>query len=288
MNAPNSSTGVFQFHYKGVADHLLGILKYWKAWILSALAVFGTLWMLMGVATYFLDKEYRGMVLLIILILISFALATTGVIYRYISAIPIGLESESRLARKLGHIQRHKWEFRLAQTLLKEKLSLIDKELEDLLSNRIHISAKRTGDRQAYIDWLIARPDNLERMLNVLLHLIITDLMEALHADQEKSPSPAEIVDVTNKIRALYADTVAFEREGHAVIPPDDLEKVHKLQLGWSAPIRDGVHQMFDFFDKVIAMDPKQHSALNFTINFESPPNIEEYCAELDRLQGRL
>ncbi|MDK1022028.1 MAG: hypothetical protein QGD90_10375, partial [Candidatus Hydrogenedentes bacterium] len=118
--------------------------------------------------------------------------------------------------------------------------------------------------------------------------LVITDLMKALQADEDDPPAPAEIVDVTDKIRALYADTVAFEREGHAVIPPDDLEKVHALQLGWSGPIRDGVHQMFDFFDKVIAIDPKQQSALDFTINFEAPSNIEEYCAAMDRLQDEL
>lgn len=288
MDAPNSSSGVFRFHYKSFFDHLCGICGYWKSWLLGAFATFATLWMVTGVVMYFLDSEYRELYLLIILILISFALATTAEIYRYLRAIPSGLESESKLAQKIAHFQRTKWEFRLAQILLKEKLSPIDKELEDLLNNRAFVSARRISEMQAYFDWLQARPTNLKRMLNVSIQLVITDLMDALHLDREEAPSPTAIIDATNRIKTLYGDTVAFEREGHAIIPPDGLEKAHELQLGWSAPIRDGVYQMFEFFDKVIALDPKEDSVLNFTIKFEEPPNLDDYCAELDRLQAKM
>lgn len=288
MNVPNSSKGAHHFHYKSFFDHLCGVCNYWKSCFLSALAAFGTLWMLTGAAMSFLEIDNPEMYLLIILILVSIVLATIGVLYRYVGAIPIGLENESRLAQKIAHIQRSKWEFRLAQVLLKEKLSLIDKDLDDLLNNRIHISAEQISDKQTYCNWLITRFANLERMLEVSVRLCITDLTKALEADEINPPAPGEIVAVTDKIRALYADTVAFEREGHAVIPPDGLEKLHELQLGWSVVIRDGVHQMFDFFDKVVAVDPKQQSAVNFTVNFESPSNIEEFCAEMDRLEDEL
>jgi hypothetical protein len=54
--------------------------------------------------------------------------------------------------------------------------------------------------------------------------------------------------------------------------------------MGWTDPIRGGVRQMFQFLDRVLAVDPKTDQEIHFTITFEEPATIQQFNDELGRL----
>ncbi len=288
MDGPNSSQSVFHFCYKTSIDHARALLRFWKPWVSVAVAVFSCLWLILQVPIHFLELEIGGWPLYIIMVLASLTSASIWVLHHYINSAPHGFEKESKAAKRIAQIQRPKWEFRLARQLLREKLSNLDKQLEDLLCGRVFVPVKRPNDVIAYMHWLEVRPANLIRMVDVAKHLLTIDLPAAVQSTPDRVAVPEEIVEVTNRIRSLYAQTLAFEREGRAVIPPKRFQSVHQLQLGWAGPIRDGIQQVFTFFDAIVGVDLNRVHSMSLNIVFENPPGIDKFCQELNRLTAHL
>jgi hypothetical protein len=286
VDTDNSSGRAFRFSYKTALDHARGLLKFWKSWVSVAAVVFGALWGLLAASIHLLGFHIHGWPAYVIMVAASLAPATALTLRRYINSVPDGLENESKAARRIAHLRRDMWEFRLARQLLRDKLSRLDQELDDLLSGRVYVPAQGPGSVSAYMRWLTARPGNLMRMVDVAKRLLIHDLPAAVQPRRERVAVPAEITDVTNKIRSLYAETIAFEREGRAITPCESFDRAHELQLGWAAPIRHAVQQIFKILDQIISVDLSHTASLAFQIVFETPPGVDEFCEELDRLSA--
>jgi len=280
--------GTFSFHYKSLLDHLQGVAHHYRAFIIAAFSVFGALWTVSGAPMELLVKDFRGWVLYFALITVSLACAAAYVLHKYLTEVPQGFEGESREAQRIAHIQRPLWEFRLAHRLLREKLGKLDRELDDLLQGHVYVPQEKPINLQAYMNWVYARPRNLTRMLNVATQLVIRRLPAAVQSVPERPASPQEILKVVESIRTLYAATVEFERDGHRVWPHEKLTRAHELQFGWAAPIRDGIQQTFTFLEEILQADTEGTSRISFTIVFDAPPTVDEYCEELDRIEPHL
>jgi hypothetical protein len=238
----------------------------------------------LGAASYFLDAGLRGWVSFVIVIVLAVALAFAKSVYSYVNGCPAGMENESAQSQRIAQIQRPKWEFRLARQLLKERLHDLDVELEDLLGGRLFVPVERQLDPQDYIAWVQTRPANALRLIDVAKRLLVVDFPAALSSNEERPADPVRIVDVVDLVQGLYSQTVRFERASRTVEPPGSLESLHDFQMGWTDPIREGVHQMFQFLDRVLAVDPKTNQEIHFTITFAEPANIQKFNEELDRL----
>jgi hypothetical protein len=273
--------------HKGVVDHAKGVLKRWPLFVGNAVAVFGVIWTLAATGSYFLNADFRGV--RFYGVAVAFALVAAGVrtVRAYLNESPPGFEGEPASVRRIAHLQRSGWEFRLARELLQNALADPDDELSALSSGRVFVRVERQLDLQDYIDWVSLAPANLLSMMKVAQNLLVLDFAAAL-GTPELDARPLAISSVVRRIRHLYLESVAFEQSMQAVQPPEGAEKLHELQSGWSEPIRSGVRQLFDFLDRVLAVDKKdKHAQVEFTVVIDSPENIDQFCEELALIQAR-
>jgi len=282
-----SSETHMRFSYKNPFEHLASMLGQRKSLLALlgwAVAVFGVLMTGVGAASYFLNASLRGWAAFVIVIVLAVALALAKSVHSYVNRCPAGLENESAESQRIAQIQRPKWEFRLARRLLEERLRDLDVELEDLLGGRVFVPVERQLDPQDYIAWVQTRPANALRLVDVAKRLLVFDFPAALLSNEGRPADPVRIVDVVDLVQGLYSETVQFERASRTVEPPETLGALHDFQMGWTDPIREGVRQIFQFLDGVLAVDPKTNQEIHFTITFEESANIQKFNEELDRL----
>lgn len=276
------------FSYKNVWEHFLCICKYWKSIFGISFFVFGIIWTFVEASNFFLELNVKGWKFYIPVILFSLLVGFLRPIFLYLNACPEGLENESKIVKKIAQIQRPLWEFHLARQLLHEKLFELDEEQTQLLKGRVFVEVEKRLSLQEYPDWAQNRLESLSRMANVAQSLLITDFPIALKSDRNNAADPTNILSIVDKIRKFYAQTVAFERKNQAILPPEAFQDLHALQQCWTKPIQNGIHQLFDFLDKITSLDPRSDHHVSFTIEFDRPPNIDEYCQELNRLKAKI
>ena len=288
MNESLSSQMMTRFSYKSVWEHVRCLLTYRKSLFLASVTVFGVVWGTAQAAIYFMGIDLRGWQFLAAAISVSLLAAVGWTLHLYLNDCPEGFEKESATAKRIAQIRRPLWEYRLARQLLEDRLRILDDALTDLIEGHVFVPIDKPLRLLDYADWTQGRLDSVRRMAEVALRLLIADFPAAMQSQEGREAQPVAILLVVNQIRSLYAETLDFERGNHAVAPPKALESLHRLQLGWTTPIRDGVQQVFRFLDQVLALDPRSHHRISFSITFGSPPNVEPFCRELDRLSGAL
>lgn len=272
------------FTKKGIFDHAKGIVAKWRQWSLTAVAIFGVLTASFEAFAYFFDADLRSVRLYIAAIFLSLFGALFRTIYSYIHDCPGGFERESVAAKRIAQMQRPRWEHDLARQLLSDKLLELDEELKAVDDGRVFVIIKKKPEIHEYVHWVEMAFPNLLRMISIANQLLIIDLPKALGSEDDDS-KPQQILSVVNRIRELYMETVAFERSRRSVEPPAGAERLHEFQLGWSSPIRDGIHRMFEFFDKILSLKSLEGQQLVFTVKMEEPDNLAAFNAELQRIE---
>jgi hypothetical protein len=276
------------FHYRPLRQHAKAVMREWRSLLLTASVVFATLWGLAEATSYFLEVSFRGWVFFATAVAVSLLAGSARAAYAYVHACPKGFEHESREARGIAQLQKPLWEYRLARQLLNDKLTGLDRELDDLLENRVLVPTTRHIGVEEFAAWATLRISTLVRMAEVAQRLLITDFPGAIKALPEHPADAVQILTVVDQIRSLYSETVAYERETRATEPVEVLAGAHRLMLGWSAPIRSGIQQLNGFLEKILALDPHTNHRVEYTIVFPDLPNQKELDAELERVLTRL
>jgi hypothetical protein len=282
--APISREGEMTFTRKSVLDHIQGVLSRWRPMLLTAVSVFGVTWTMSEAASYFLHADLSGVGRLLTVLVFSVIASVVWAVSSYISDAPQGFADESHAVRRIAQLQPKRWEALLARQLLRDALERYDEELQAARENRVFVPIEAKLTPEEYVDWSRRRMENLSRMLEVGTRLLVLDFMGAVmsvYSDHK----PAQIRSVVYRIRDFYAATVQFELDRHRVQPPDGAERLHELQSDWSNPIREGVQQLYGILDRLIDLDLKKDSRLDLTITMDSPPHVDEYGAEISRLE---
>jgi len=285
MEEEPSFSGNVTFSHKTWWEHLRDFVKSPVPILGVAVGVFGALWTFGEAAIQFVGADPRGWFSYVLLMIGSFVASLVWNGYRYYHCVPDGFENVSRKAARIAHWQHLLWEFELANLLLAEKLGPYDRELRDMNTRRSFILSEKPESLQAYIRWIERRPSNLLNMLAVAKQILLKDFPEALFSIRGKPAQPLAILQAVETLARFYCSTVEFERSAHSVMPSESLQKLHELQLGWSEPIRDGVHQLFRFLQELSECDPKGDNQVSFNITFPDAPRQEEFFEELARLE---
>ncbi len=80
----------------------------------------------------------------------------------------------------------------------------------------------------------------------------------------------------------FYADVIEFEIDWRRNLPPDRFEAVYQLQADWTLPIRNAIHDLLVFLQKM--REVSADGDVEFMIEVEAPPNIEEFQRALESL----
>ncbi|MRS13274.1 MAG: hypothetical protein EG823_09465 [Actinobacteria bacterium] len=272
------------FTRKSVGEHVLGLLRRWHSLLLTALAIFGVIWTMFEAPAYLLDADLRGARFYFGAVLASLLASVMWTVRQYLNDWPEGFEHESKAAKRIAHLQRTRWEHRLARQLLNDVLADLDDELGALLDGKVFVPITSNPDFAGYISWVGLAPASLLNMIDVAQQLVVMDLPSQLGAADLKTKEQG-IRSAVYRIRDLYEATVEFERSRRAVQPPEGAERLHELQLGWTEPVRESVKQTFDFIDKVLATPSKGNHEVSFTVVIREPDNMDEFGRELKRLE---
>jgi hypothetical protein len=263
------------------------ILSQWKTVLIYWVGLFGAFWGLIEASSFFYSElNLNNIYILSVCLSVGFLSALFRCIHIYQNTVPAGLEYESTTIHRIAFSKKYYWEYALAFELVKSRIEKIDRNLEDVICNRIHIKITKTMNIEQYIDWLQTRPNNLLQIVAVAKQLLIFDLIEAIHADETNEVDYPNLIRIVNLIRDLYQNAFDFEVEGREIKIPEGFEVVHEIQAGWASVIRDGFHQMLDILDSVATRKKGDFSPLDKTIVFEESPRIDEFGDELDRISS--
>lgn len=261
----------------------------WKLMPIYWICLFGIFWGLIEASSFFYPKSnLSNKYVLFAGVLVTFVASLIRCIHSYRNFVPDELANEPSKVQKIAFSKKHYWEYALAYELVKSRIHGIDQKLDDVIRNRVHIKVTRTMCVEQYSEWLQTRPVNLLRMVEVSKQLLIFDLIEAIHADEENEVDYRNLMRVVELIKDAYESAYEFEVEGREIKIPKGFEVVHEIQAGWAFVIRDGVHQMFDILQSVSTRQKGDFSPLVKTIDFEEPPRIEEFCEELDKISYEM
>jgi hypothetical protein len=174
--------------------------------------------------------------------------------------------------------------------MLWNRVRPVDAELERIRRGAEFVHPKRLPNKE-YFEWLRSRPDAITRLIHAVTAQCTCDVPLAIGT----AMSEDQLKDMSVQIQALsdlYETTALFERECHAIVPPEDFEKVHEMTHGWTDAIREGVHQFIGIATELGQLDKKQIKDAKsgraelptFTIKFDSPENMDNFCARLDEV----
>lgn len=272
---------------KSIWDHAKGVLAKW--WLLPSamIAGFGIAWTIAEAASTLFDVSMKEWPLYVAVLSLTLVLALGYAVKQYVTGCPEGLDGESAAARRLAQLQPPRWEFRLARQLLRDKLLSLDVELEDLLAGRVFVPIEKSLSIPDFLGWSELRPANVIRMATVSKQLIAVDLPASMAATGKQPADPRAILAIADRIRELYLQTIVFERTNHSVSPPSGFESLHALQFNWTEPVRSALRQLLDFLDTMIEAD-LEGGFVSFKITYETPPNVDAFNDETDRLRGEL
>ena len=171
---------VAHFSRKTVLDHAKGLLRHWQLFAATAVSIFVALYAVLEAPSFFLETDLRGARFFYGSIIASVFCAGLWTVRTYLNDCPAGLEKESAKARRIAQVQRARWEYRLADCLLKDVLLELDDELVALSQARVYVPIARKPDLGDYIEWMKLGPPNLLRMIEVGQRLLVLDLPTAL------------------------------------------------------------------------------------------------------------
>jgi len=180
------------------------------------------------------------------LIACSLIVALAWNAYEYVQRTPEGLENESTNARRIAHLRRPKWQFKLARSLMARRLGPLERELRDLEEGKVFVNAFRPESFEAYLRWAQSRFTNLGEMTSVA-KLVVTDFVTCLSSSPTHPVTPKDVVESVERLATFYRATVAFESNCRTILPIESLTALHQHLYGWSDPIREAVQQVFRY-----------------------------------------
>lgn len=276
--------------YISIPEHAVLILKKkWRQFILTVLAVFGVAWTLVESGSFFLKLDLSGKYYYSALGFISFISASVHVIFSYLRTAPIGLENQPFQLQRIAILKKPFWEYRFAYSLLKNKLSEIDKHLMGVLNGHVYIEISKKTKIREYIEWIQLRPTNLLNMVDIAKRLLVYELPTNLIVNNNSEISYDKLIACIERLKDLYEKACDYEIEGREIEPPEGFQEIHRLQSGWSKVIREAIKQSLEILDKISNFNKKKlNDPVEFTILFDEPEGTKEFEIELEKIAKSL
>jgi len=201
------------------------------------------------------------------------------------SYVPDALASESRGSRIIYWQRRPGWQFALARQMLIERITASDRVIDRISAGAQYVPPRYLDNTQ-YLVWLRERPEILLRLIKSVALQCTSDFPRALAAVKGESRLQ-EIKDAISDLAVLYRETSDFALECRAVLPPDAAGEIHELVYRWPDPIRRGMHELLEVLASLANFDYESlkngaRPDLSFSIKFEAPESIPEFCRRLE------
>lgn len=210
----------------------------------------------------------------------ALAVAIYRAAQKYANYVPEALASECTAAKKVYRRGRSGWQFALAKEMLVDRITSFDRTLERIESGSQFISPKHIPGPE-YLEWLQRKPEILLRLIRATAIQCTSELPSVL-ATTKKDADLSNLKNSVEQLAHLYEEATKFELEVRGVMPPEELEGIHQMTFGWSAPVRNGITNFVDVLDAISKIDAKRVAAgtapmPDFGIKFLPPHNIDKF-----------
>jgi hypothetical protein len=276
------------FSYVPLRNHAIEILK--RPWcvVWHTLSSLGIAWLIWSIVAAFQGWQTIAAIPLATIVAASLACGIAISVYYYINEAPAGLGQVNKRARRLAHLRPLKWEYRMAQSLLAERISPLNQELQQMTSGSLFIEGRRCPNLASYLEWLETRANNLQRLVAVFTEVMIEQLPRAVCSTSKMEAEPLRILNAVDAVARVYEDTINLERDARAVIPPEGWERLHEIQLRWTDPFRKAIVEQFDNLQRIIDVDPEDDAHISLVVELGELPHSEEFGIEMDRLHRQV
>lgn len=208
----------------------------------------------------------------------------------YQAYVPNVLYGEGIKAQRLYRKRKLGWQWSIAREMLWNRVRPLDSELDRIRRGAEFVEPKRILNSE-YFEWLRSRPDALGRLIHAATAQCTRDVPAVIGG----AVSEDQLEDMKIQIQALadlYAKTTRFERECHAIMPPEDFAGVHEMTYGWTDSIRQGIRQFIDIVTEFGELDKATIKEItsgrrdlpSFTIKFDVPENLDQFSARLSQI----
>lgn len=221
---------------------------------------------------------------LLSLVMCSGLFAILRCAFLYLKTVPKGLENESVTIQRIARSKKHFWEYVFVHERLEFNLKTIERQLEDILNNRVHINIVKELSADEYIKWVQIRPQNILRIVHVAKQLLIVELVNGLSSSDDNEADYQRFIRLTDLIAALYKELYQYEVDARQISMPDEFRAIHDMQSDWVVSIRDGFQQMMSVLKAISVRERGDLSPVKGTIVFEEPPRLAEFSTELQKL----
>ncbi len=284
-----SSEHTVSFSEKRWYEHLRAFSRYISGEIAAFIALVISLWGVIEVMAQIADNPVPLKDLVLPVLAVSSIVIIYKAFSKYRSYVPDSLKSESKIIQQIFWKQKCGWQFALARQMMEDRIQEHESTLARIASGAEFIPPK-TIPSDDYIVWLNDRPETVIRLIRSVAIQSTSELPRCLaHASSEE-----HLGDIKRRVLSLvslYEQAKYFEIECHQIVPPEAFSKVHEMTYGWTEPIRKGVQEFMEIIGKLSSIDVRELKAgtaapPSFSITFESPSNIEEFCKRLGEINS--
>ncbi len=195
-------------------------------------------------------------------------------------------ESETECAQQLALDRPDYWEFLLTEELLRSKLARVRRNFNEL--KRGLIFKKTTRIRAAdFPSWASSKLQDLAS-LTELLNTIFNEEVRVSWGPPGEPGDPLEIKRAVDKIISTCDELLEWEADLHSAVLPDPLLTLKQLMEGWAAQVIETVEGVPDKLIEPFRQAEKPTGRYVVEIVFESPVNMNEFTAEIERLKSHL
>ncbi len=261
-------------------DHAVKFAQlYWLKLAVAFMATLAFAMLLIEAAVKFFDIQTSGLKQALVLFGFLLLISLCQMIYKYINHCPVGFESNTKRARRLAHLQPQHWEALLAKELLVWDLFDLQIVHQRIVERKMFVPATRKLETKLeYSIWVRLQIDNFHEMIEIFNTVVIEDLISSIYSDVCMEERLQLLKKSIGTVVELQRSIVKFESESLSVMPPDGLEDMRRLHLGWSNPISDGITELLTVLQRIIDMDPKsKNNELSYTIRLRESEKMAEF-----------
>jgi len=190
---------------------------------------------------------------------------------------------ESDKARSLATEHGKFWEYLLTEELLRTKLSVVQKEYNELDTAPLPI-LKSFLNGSEYMNWLHEKLDELTPLIQEITDSVTQHLPPSWGKPGEAGDA-LQILRAANEIISRCRALVNWERDIRSTAPPAKLKRLGATLHGTAASLFTEVMRLPDELARAVEAARRGPAKVNIQLTFPSPPQIGNFLAEMEKVK---
>ncbi len=190
-------------------------------------------------------------------------------------------EAETNRALELALNRPRFWEYFLTAELWQSKAARVRRDLTDIEKGLVYDRCVPMKGAE-FMNWINARFKDLANIITVL-KTAITGPVQSSWGKPGEAGDPLEIKRAVEQVIRGCDELLKWEIELRTVVPPEPFIPLKRMMAGCTLQILNQIEHIPErMLEPILQRKPEGQYVIE--LNFESPPNIAQIVAEMERL----